>query len=813
MSRDQEPCGLEPVDDQQILDRQNFSSDLIGRVSYWIFHFRRALLVFFILLTLLFAFTSSRLQVEAGFYKMIPLQHEYMQSFLKYQGDFGGANKVLLALKNDRGEIFEPAFMDTLRQVTEEVFYVKGVERSSVTSLFTSNVRYSEVVEDGFRGGNIVAADFTGTPEQLKIVRENVLKSDWVGRIVGNDLGSAMVVADLLEVDPDSGARLDLQEVGRALEAIRTKYEKDGISVHIIGFAKSVSDIAEGAAGVLLFFAVAFVITALLLYWYSGSRMLTAWALICALVPVVWLLGLLPLLGLALDPMSILVPFLIFSIGVSHAVQMTNAWKLETLHGHDSVTASRNCFQKLFIPGAMALLANALGFMVIAFVQIEMVRELAITATLGVSLMILTNKLLLPILLSYMRFSVKDTERLQGRETAGDWLWERLGGLATRKGSVVAIVAALALLGGGLWQAGKLKVGDMGQGVPELRADSRYNQDVAMVTSNFAIGVDLLQVVVEAGGSESPCVDRDVLGRVEDFEFSMKQTDGVATVRGLAGYVAQITQANAETFIKWRTVPEEQAQIAQGVGFATRLGNELMNSTCTAMPISLYTEDHRASTIGHIIERIKAFKSEHDTDRLKFQLASGNVGVMAATNEAVATADKWVNLALFGSVTLLCLLSFRSWRITLCIILPLALVTVLCNALMALLDIGLKVNTLPVVALGVGVGVDYGIYLFERIKHEMHAHNLDLRAAFVEALKQRGTASLFTAVTMTVSVATWVFSTLKFQADMGVLLAFMFLVNAFAAILLLPALAAWLLPSSQKRCVSTSAACPPLTTP
>ncbi|MNF58253.1 MMPL family protein [compost metagenome] len=689
--------------------------------------------------------------------------------------------------------------MQGLREVTEEVFYVKGVERSSVTSLFTANVRYNEVMEDGFRGGNIVAGDFSGTPEELKAVRENVLKSDWIGRIVANDLGSAMVVANLQEFDPETGARLDLQEVGRALEAIRAKHEKDGVSVHIIGFAKSVGDIADGSAGVLLFFGLAFLVTALLLYWYSGSRMLTAWALICALVPVVWLLGLLPLLGLALDPMSILVPFLIFSIGVSHAVQMTNAWRLETLNGHDGLSASRNCFQKLFIPGAMALLANALGFLVIAFVQIEMVRELAITATLGVSLMILTNKLLLPILLSFMHFSAKDAASLKGKETVGDWLWERLGPLATRKGGAAVILLAVLLLGLGLWQAGKLKVGDMGQGVPELRADSRYNQDVAMITQHFAIGVDLLQVVVEANGSDSPCVDREVLGKVEDFEFAMKQTDGVGTVRGLAGFVGQITQGYAETFVKWRAIPEERAQIAQGVGFATRLGNELMNSTCTAMPISLYTEDHQAATIDHIIQRIKAFKAANDGEHLRFQLASGNVGVMAATNEAVAAADKWVNLALFASVTLLCLLSFRSFRITLCIILPLALVTVLCNALMAMLGIGLKVNTLPVVALGVGVGVDYGIYLFERIRHEMHSRHLDLRAAFVEALKQRGTASLFTAVTMTISVSTWLFSTLKFQADMGVLLAFMFLVNVFGAILLLPALAAWLVRPAQGR--------------
>ena len=197
--------------------------------------------------------------------------------------------------------------------------------------------------------------------------------------------------------------------------------------MHIIGFAKSTADIAAGAAGVMLFFGVAAAITALLLLWYSGSLGLTALALVVALTPVVWLLGLLPILGLTLDPMSILVPFLIFSIGVSHAVQMTNAWKLEVLRGRDGVTAARIAFVKLFIPGASALLANAIGFLVIAFVQIEMVQELVITATLGVTLMILTNKMLLPILLSYTRLTPAGLRSLarqgDGRPTGSGGAW------------------------------------------------------------------------------------------------------------------------------------------------------------------------------------------------------------------------------------------------------------------------------------------------------------------------------------------------------------------------------------------------------
>jgi len=213
------------VDDAEI-EKQAFRSDWIGKISYWIFHHRRWLLILFALLTVVLGVMASQLRVQAGFTKMIPLNHPYMSTFLEYQQDFGGANKVLVVLKTPKGSIFEKDFMESLRQVTEEVFYIKGVERSSVTSLFTPNVRYNEVVEDGFRGGNIVSADFAGTPEQLDQVRENLLKSDWVGRIVANDQSAAMVVATLQENDPETGQRLDLQEVAKALEAIRGSTRK-----------------------------------------------------------------------------------------------------------------------------------------------------------------------------------------------------------------------------------------------------------------------------------------------------------------------------------------------------------------------------------------------------------------------------------------------------------------------------------------------------------------------------------------------------------------------------------------------------------
>ena len=774
------------------LARDHFGKSRVGLVSYYIFHWRAPLLAIGVLLTLLFAWSATRLDVQAGFTKMLPLQHPYMKTFLDYQGDFGGANKVLVSVQARKGTIFTPEGLAKLKAVHEDLFFTPGVDRSSVLSLYSPNTIFMEVVEDGFRAGPVLPSNFVASPQGFDELRANLLKSQWVGRIVASDFSAALVSISLLERDPDTGARLDLKRVGAALEAIRAKHEDDRFTIHVIGFAKSTSDIAAGASGVMVFFGIAFAITAGLLLWYSGSWKLAGLALAVAVTPVVWLLGLLPMLGLALDPLSILVPFLIFSIGVSHAVQMTNAWKLEVRDGRDGLTAARIAFVKLFIPGASALLANAIGFLVIAFVKIEMVQELVYTATLGVSLMIVTNKLLLPILLSYLRLSSSEVVARRPRPRHAPTRWAHLVAITRPRNAGIVIAVSLVLLGLGMWKARDQVIGDASRGVPELRADSRYNRDVDEIAKRFAIGVDVLQVVAQ-GDAPASCTQYETLDAVDRFEFLMRQTEGVQSVRGVAGFAKMAAVGYSEGDVKWAAIPDTREQRNQAVMFSTRSGGDLVNRDCSAMNISVFTTDHQAATLAHIVSEVKRFKESFDGKGVKFLLASGNAGVMAATNEAVAAADHWVNWALFLTVSVLCLLTFRSWRITLCIVLPLGLVTVLCYALMAMLGIGMKVNTLPVVALGVGVGIDYGIYLFEVIRHEMRSRNATLQAALVEALRQRGTASLFTAATMTVGVATWMFSDLRFQSDMGILLGFMFLVNVLGALLLAPALAAFLL--------------------
>ncbi|MDQ7016158.1 MAG: MMPL family transporter, partial [Gammaproteobacteria bacterium] len=547
-------------------------------------------------------------------------------------------------------------------------------------------------------------------------------------------------------------------------------------------------DIADGAQRVVLFFALAFLITVLLVLFYTQSVPLALAPLFCSLLAVVWQLGLLSLLGYGMDPMSILVPFLVFAIGVSHGVQMVSAVRFELIGGADSLLAAKWGFRRLLLPGSVALLSDSFGFLVITFIDIEIIQEMAIAAGIGVAVIVVSNLFLLPLILSYVRLDSDFQQRVQQRREKMQPLWNKLAFFATKKAAYPTLLLALLLFLCGGWQANQVAVGDLHRGVPELSKTSPYNLDAELIAERFSIGMDLLTVIVEA--PQEGCVDYAVMTAIDQFVWQMENVAGVQSVLSLSSVAKRINAGWNEGSLKWRVLPRETALLAQAVA-PIESSSGLLNRDCSVMPVYIFSEDHKAVTINRIIEAVKKYRELNSTAQLRFRLASGNVGVMAATNEEVESAQLPILLYIFAVIALLCLLSFRSWRATLAIILPLALVSTLAYALMALLQIGLKVNTLPVVALGVGIGVDYGIYIYSRLQRVLE-QGLDLHRAYAVTLEQTGSGVLFTGVTLAVGVLTWLLSPLQFQADMGLLLAFMFLLNMLAALVLLPALAFFL---------------------
>lgn len=760
---------------------------LVNGFESFLFRNRAWVVGIFVFLTLFLGFQASQLKMDAAFIKNIPLHHSYMQTYLKHQKDFGGANSIMVAVEDTSGNIFNANYFDTLKNVHDQLFFIPGVDRAQVKSIFSPSTRFTEVVEDGFAGGPVIPADFSTSVSGLETVRDNIEKAGIVGRLIANDYSAAMVSAQLMDFDPQTGKPLDTIAFAAQLEKeLRGKFETDKVKIHIIGFAKMAGDVADGAKGVLLFFVIAILITAVMVYLFSKSIILTVLPLVCSLTAVVWQLGLLTVIGFGLDPMSILVPFLVFAIGVSHGVQMINAVRRRVMDGQTTKAAAASAFRSLLVPGGVALLSDTVGFITLLSIDIGIIRELAISASLGVGVIIFTNLILLPLVISFTEIKVNKTAEPTAEEVRTEAIWHFLARFATPKYAVVVIIATVVLYFAGLQQANQMKIGDLQGGAPALHQDSRYNLDTFFITDHFSITTDVMTVIVEA--APEACTYHDVLTQIDEFEWLVRNTPGVESTVSLASVAKKVNAGFNEGNPRWEVLPRTTASLVQAIGqIPTTSG--LLNGDCSVMPVYLFMKDHKAETIETVVAKVKAVAAKMDNDKLQFKLASGPVGVMAATNEAVAEAQLPMMLYVYGAVFVLCLISFKSLKATVAVIIPLYVVSTLAQALMTQLDIGLAVSTLPVIALGVGIGVDYGIYILSTMSSKL-SNGMPVQQAYYEALVERGSAVIFTGLTLAIGVSTWFFSALKFQMDMGILLTFMFVVNMLGAIIILPALAA-----------------------
>jgi len=769
----------------------HLSPAVVGGLERLIFGHRKLILILFTLGTALLAAVALRgLRIDTSFNKTLPVRHEYMRTYLDPKvADFRGANRVLIALIARDGNMFTPMFFAAMRKATDEVIVMDGIDRTQVQSIFTPNVRYLEVVEDGIEAGNVVPADFRPTPENLALVRDNIRKAGIIGRLVANDFSGALVSAIVLDTDAQ-GRPVDPIRVAHELERrVRQPLEGHGIDVHIIGFAAVMGAIADGAGVVVMFAAVTLLLTLLAVRIYCQSWRVAFVPVLCSVIAVIWQLGALVLLRYGIDPIGLLVPFLIFAIGVSHGVQKISAVSDAAFAGLGSMEAARRTFRQLLAPAIIALLADLVGFVTILLIPVQVIREMAITASIGVAIVILTDLVLLPVLVSYVHFDAGYHDRVARRQRRLAPLWRGLSRI-TDRGPALAIIVLAAVLASLGWSKGReTPIGDTQTGVPELRADSRYNRDNDVITSKFDIGVDVLTAIVQ---SQQPvCVSHDLMTWVDRFGWHMRNVPGVQDVITLP-FIARIAIAGwNEGSLKWRSIPREQTQLTQSTRYI-ETSTGLLNENCDLVPVMMFLADHRAGTIGRAVAAVKRWRGANWVAGAQIRLATGNVGVMAATNETVEAKQTLILVGVFSAVIIMCLLTFRSIIGTVLVVLPLALVSVLVYAVMALVGIGLKVSTLPMVALGAGIGVDYGIYLFSRMQEFLH-QGLSVRESYERTLRVTGASIIFTGITLAIGVATWVFSPLKFQADIGIMLTFMFLVNMLAAIILLPALAAWLI--------------------
>ena len=759
-----------------------------------VFNHRPVVMILCLITTLVLGYQASKIQLQAGFEKMLPKAHQYV---LNYQANadalkgLGNNLRVVVAVKD--GNVFTPENLKFIEEVSDELFFMPGVDRNGLKSIWTPNTRWRVVTEQGFEGGPVIPGDYDGSERSIAEIKVNIARAGIIGDLIANDEKSAAVIVPLLDINPETGERLDYAELGVKLEEIRERFTADdpNRSIHIIGFAKLIGDLIEGLFSVMLFFGIAVVITILLLFLYTRCLRSTLMVVGCTLIAVIWQLGILATLGYELDPFSILVPFLIFAIGVSHGAQKLNGIMQDIGRGTHRYIAARYTFRRLFLAGVTALLSDGVGFAVLMIIQIQVIQDLAITASIGVLVLIFTNLILIPVVLSYTGVGRVCAERASKPvKSIADmhWLWRFLLMFTHKTPAAIAIVVSIIVTYLGFQVRHDLQIGDLDPGAPELRADSRYNKDVAYMINSYSVSTDVFAIIIKTPADQ--CVDYESLSLANELEWRLRQVPGVEDVRGLNVRTRQIMSGINEGFPKWMSLFRNQDTINYAV---TELVNlDYVDPGCSIWPMIVYLADHKAATLEGVVFALETFNEEWPSSKAEFLGAAGSSGFEAATNIVVKKANTEMLFYVYGAVIMLCMLTFRSVPGVICAVLPLMMTSILCEALMVFLGIGVKVATLPVIALGVGIGVDYALYVLTVILAKLK-QGMNLTDAYYETLNFTGRVVALIGITLAAGVITWSASPIKFQADMGILLTFMFLWNMFGALILMPALATFLL--------------------
>ncbi|MFM5819003.1 efflux RND transporter permease subunit [Aeromonas sanarellii] len=792
---------------RELADFDRRSGNLLERL---VFNHRALFMLFMTLATLVLGYmATTRLELRPSFEKMIPQSQPYIKNFLENRQSLRGlGNSVRVVVENTRGDIFDPGYLSVLKRVNDELFLTEGVDRAWMKSLWSPAVRWTEVTEEGFQGGPVMPDAYQGKPADIEQLRQNIHRAGIVGSLVASDFKSSMLIVPLLDKASATGQPLNYHEFSQRIERLRDQIEFDGkphqageegtgkYKIRVIGFAKLVGDLIDGLIQVIMFFGLAVVTSLAIIFLYTRCVRSTLLVVGCSLIAVVWQLGLVAWLGYAIDPYSVLVPFLIFAIGVSHAAQKMNGIMQDIARGTHKQIAARYTFRRLFLAGVTALLADAVGFAVLMLIDIPVIQDLAITASIGVAVLIFTSLLLMPVALSFVGVGRKAAERALRIDTNAaanqgfGKLWALLDCCTERKWATFVVALGLAMGIGGYLVSLNLKVGDLDSGAPELRADSRYNRDNGYITSHYALSSDLFAVMVKT--APEGCLNYQTLILADRLGWELQQHPGVQATSSLVNAVRQITAGTYEGNPRLASIQRNQNVLNYAAQQASVNSPELFNTDCSLMPVIAYLKDHKAETLSGVVAIADRFARENSSSDRQFLLAAGSAGIEAATNLVVHEANRTMLLYVYLAVTVFCLITFRSWRATVVALVPLMLTSVLCEALMVAMGIGVKVATLPVIALGVGIGVDYALYLLSVQLHHQR-QGMSLVESYRNAVAFTGRVVGLVGITLAAGVVGWAWSPIKFQADMGILLTFMFLWNMLGALIGVPALSYFLL--------------------
>lgn len=764
-------------------------SGWVERFAAFCIRRRTPLVVGFGALTLILGAFATQIEVRTIFSDMLPQNHPWVQTHEQYKELFGGANVVSIMLRVEQGDIFDREALGMIREITRDLRKVQGVNQFQIVSLASKKLKTVEATSTSIDTVPLMWPDIPEDAAGVAELREKVLQNPLVyGQYVSPDLKSALITVDFIDrlVEPPV--------IFRQVHEIVDRHAVAGVETRIVGepiLNGWVRNYLSQTALISLFTIGMLMATLLLLARTWRGTLLP---LVSGAVSGIWALGMASLLGLNFDPLIVVVAFLITARSISHSVQMITRYD-DIADEHPDLPlrdVARKSLAELFRPAVLGIVSDAGAIAVVWLTPIPLLQKVAIIGVIWVSAMLLSAAVLTPVLLSWLRRGGGAAHPVD-LYPAMHRLLEMCARVAVgpRSRYVSLTVGAVVLVGSGVYAVENLQVGDAQPGSPILWPDSEYNRSAAAINRNFP-GADRMFVVFE-GKEEDAMKQPEVLGAMRDFQRYMEAQPQVGGTVSLADVISSVNQSLHEGNPRYYGISDSAIANGQYVYMYVTGSDpgdlaQYSDESYTNGAVTLYFSDHTGETIRTAFARINEFIDEHPMEQADYRLAGGLIGILGAVNDVILKGQiRSIALALLV-VVIFATIAYRSSVAGMFFMVPVLLSNTVTFAYMAFNGIGFNINTLPVVALGIGLGVDYSLYVINGIRDEYQTHG-DIDRSIVNSLRSAGRGVFVTGVTMVMGVGFWVLSSLRFQAEMGLLIGLWLAVSAASALLLMPALA------------------------
>jgi len=761
---------------------------MLTRFSNFLFSQRVSVIIAVVLSTLLLGIAALGVKVVTHLGDMMPVNHPYIKIHEQYKGSFGGAAIVTLMVEVKEGDVFQLPVLNKVKTLTRELQKIDAVNQYQIISLASKKLKNIHASSDSIDATPLMWPDVPQSAEEIAALKASVIANPTVyGTYVSRDLKATLITVDFIE------RLLEPEKTFKQINDLVAKNQEPGIHISVIGepfLAGIVSGHLPETLGIAL---VIVLVMATILFATTRTLRGTLLPLITATFSAAMSLGVVRLVGLNFDPLIMVIVFLISARAISHSVQFCTAFDDERELGVSSAyVAAKQTFIKLFRPSVLGLAVDIGGILVITITPIPFLQKAAIIGAVWLTSLLVTACIFVPVALSWVK---KPHGYYVHRFDMGPVLVALCGFFArvsSRRGTAVLVLVGTGLLFAfAAEQASEVTVGDANPGSSILWPNSIYNEDWRAINQHFQ-GSDRMFVVIR--GTKPDALKRpDVLEGIDDFQRFVEAQPQIGGTVSLVDLIEPVNMMLHEGNPRYAEGGADASMNAELIYMATA-GSEpgdidrFTDTQYQTGSVTLFFHDHQGDTIRTAFARIKDYIAAHPLPGIEFQLAGGVVGVTAAVNQVIFTDQiKSIALALL-ILFVLCTVTYRSAAAGL-FFLPLILLSnAVTFAFMHWQKIGMNINTLPIAAMGIGLGVDYAFYIVDRIK-ERFEDTGDLPGSVTFGLMTAGRGVLITGVTMVSSVLLWYpLSSLRFQAEMGLLIALWMTVSAFAALLVIPSM-------------------------